>query len=384
MLNSDRENIVAYRLSGHHLSEQVGSEDWLKAAECAPQNTPPGGALLGLRVRVAELRFSDVRAARDETRELVEVWSLRQSPCMMRVDEMPVFTTGVCPDDEESWRAVMQGFLPIMDGMGRSATEIVDLVDEALMDALDGGVKLSKRGMGEELGKRLPKEFAGWCEPTTFSNFTAILVRALSLRGGFVITPRSGNEAHFMRTDHWLGAEPPSMDRSEARASVVERYLRMYGPSTPDDFAAWAGISEAAAGRIWSEVESDLVEVDAGKRPAYVLKPHVKTLESPPRPAPYRLVPAYDPYLQQRERAIVAPDGALRKQIWKHTGNPGVVLRDGEVVALWRHRKKGRKLAVNVAPVSRLTAEDRAAIEEEAAPLAEFRELTETTVSFDF
>lgn len=382
MRNLHRQDLIAYRLAGNYLSEPVAEEEWLRTAECSPQNTPPGGALLGLSARVGDLDAEEVRKAREDTHELVEAWSLRQSPCMMRAEEMPLFLAGLCPDDEESWREVMQGFLPILDGMGRSATEVVDLVDDALMDALGEGT-LSKRGMGEELGKRLPDEFAGWCEPTTFSNFTAILVRALSLRGGFVIIPRTGNEAHFARTDQWLGAETPPVDVSKARAFVVERYLRMYGPSTPTEFAEWAGIATSSAGRIWGEVESALVEVKVDGRERYVLQQHLPTLDTPPQPAHCRLVPAYDPYLQQRERSVVAPDAALRKRIWKHTGNPGVVLRDGEVVALWRNRKKGRELAVEVTEVSPLTSADHEAILSEAAPLAGLKGLSQTTVTFE-
>lgn len=38
------------------------------------------------------------------------------------------------------------------------------------------------------------------------------------------------------------------------------------------------------------------------------------------------------------------PDRAWRREIWRSSGNPGVVLSDGEIVATWRPKSTGERL----------------------------------------
>jgi hypothetical protein len=203
-------------------------------------------------------------------RSLLQVWSLRGSPCIVATQELPLFTTGLRPDDEASWRAVLVGFLPVIDHLGRTATEVMKLVIDATHDALDG-VVLTKRELGTALGRRMPEEFATWFEPDTFSAFSAILTRAASLTGTVTIAPRAGAEASFVRTDQWLGHPVPNQSPSDARAALVRRYLHLYGPSTVEDFAGWAGVAEQFARRAWSAVNDPLAEVDVAGRRCVVL-----------------------------------------------------------------------------------------------------------------
>lgn len=367
----DRSRVLAFRLANQQLSRRGGLEP---AAATAPQNTPPGSALLALRVR-SDVSAAQVASALEEERTLVQVWSLRGSPCVVPSAELALFTVGLLPDDEESWRAVVQGFVPMIDEMGLTATETMGLVIEATRDALDGKV-LTKRELGVALGKRLPKSFAKWMEPDAFSSFAAILTRAASLTGEFVIAPRVGNEASFLRTDQWLAPAPAGRD---ARADIVRRYLRLYGPSTPDDFASWSGIAPAYAKGSWEMVASELSEVSYEGRRQFVLSGDKRRLASAKPARGIRLLPPYEPWLQQRDRATVVPDKSLHKRIWKATGNPGVVLLNGEVVALWRQKKNGRVLQLTVEDLGDVV--DLDPIRTEAEPYAAFRGCSKTVVT---
>lgn len=106
------------------------------------------------------------------SRTALQAWSLRQSPYLFPTRDVHVFTTGLLPEDEESWRFCLQGFVPILDQIGMSSLEAVDLASPALQDALDGRV-LTKREMGAELAKRLPEKLGPWLEPETFTSFGA-------------------------------------------------------------------------------------------------------------------------------------------------------------------------------------------------------------------
>jgi Winged helix DNA-binding domain len=377
----DRHQVVAFRLARHHLTERLKQGGLRTAAATAPQNTPPGSAPLALRAR-ADVSGAQVDQAIANERALVQVWSLRGAPCIVPTEELPLFTLGLLPDDEASWRAALVGFLPVIDQLGRTASEVMEMVIDATYDALDG-VVLTKRELGTALGRRMPNEFAPWFEPDTFSAFSAILTRAASLTGTVTIAPRSGAEASFVRTDQWLDHPVSSQSPSDARAGLVRRYLQLYGPSTVEDFAGWAGVAEPFARRAWAAVDDPLAEVDLAGRRCVVLAQDVEALTSGGLPQGLRLLPPYEPYLQQRDRTTAVPDMALHQRIWKKTGNPGVVLRNGEVAGLWRQHKQGRKLMVTIEPVTTLSVQDRTLIEAEAEPLAEFRGCTITEVGYD-
>ena len=65
-----------------------------------------------------------------------------------------------------------------------------------------------------------------------------------------------------------------------------------------------------------------------------------------------RLLPPFDPYLDQRDRDTLCPTRAVRKRARTGIGAPGVVLVDGDLAGLWRPQKKGKRLVVTVEPLS--------------------------------
>ncbi|MET7297352.1 winged helix DNA-binding domain-containing protein [Embleya sp. NPDC005575] len=378
----DREQVLAFRAAGHHLTDAEPAPDLSAAAAAAgAQNTPPGNGPLALLARSPGLTAAEVDRALAEDKSLLQAWAVRQSPYLFPTRDLPVFTRPMLPEDEESWRVAVQGFVPMLDGTKRSAVEVVELTRVAIEDALDGQV-LTKRELGVALGKRMPDEFSGWFEPDTFSSFTAILARAVSLTGLFVIAPREGREASFVRTDQWLGKKPPHRSAAAARKEFVRRYLRAYGPSTPEHLAEWAGTAQTVAAKAWQAAADELREVRFDGRTTWIHRDDHEALIAPPEVRGLRVLPAYDPWLHLRDRATAVPDRKLHKQVWKHTGNPGVVLRDGELAALWRAQKKGRTLRLTVEAVRALRKADREGIEKLAADIAPFRGCAKAETAF--
>ena len=51
---------------------------------------------------------------------------------------------------------------------------------------------------------------------------------------------------------------------------------------------------------------------------------------------------------QEPDRDALAPDAALRKTMFPPVGRPGIVLGDGALAGLWRGRKKGDVLEIEV------------------------------------
>jgi hypothetical protein len=86
-----------------------------------------------------------------------------------------------------------------------------------------------------------------------------------------------------------------------------------------------------------------------------------------------RLLPPFDPYLDQRDRATLFPDPELRARARSGIGAPGAVLVDGALAGLWRPAKKGKRLVVTVEPIAKLTRKAVDALAAEAEVIAPYR-----------
>jgi hypothetical protein len=153
----------------------------------------------------------------------------------------------------------------------------------------------------------------------------------------------------FVAATDDLGAMgEPALSDQEARAGLVRRYRRCYGPASPATLAEWAGISVDDARRSLAASDEDPFTV--GGDPVLGA----------------RFLPPYDPWLLDRDRATLVPDPAARRVLWRAAANPGVVLADSEPAAAWRTHTRGGRLARRVQALAGGPAVDREALVEEA------------------
>ena len=173
---------------------------------------------------------------------------------------------------------------------------------------------------------------------------------------------------------------PSSHGPLPPEGEAVRRYLRFYGPGTRADFAPWAGMTGRHAKRAWAEVAAELVKVHAAGAKAWLLADDEAALASPPQAEGVRLLPPGDPYLQKPNRALLAPDEALRRDLFRAVGSPGVVLRDGRLAGSWKAKLTRGKLEVRVRRLGRLA---RAGVADEAARIAALRGAADVAVVLD-
>ena len=273
-----------------------------------------------------------------------------------------------------------------------SAAGLSKCVAAVLPAILDGRV-LTKDELGIALARQLGQEDAPdklplWNTPDGYgkNRYGETLVRfalsVVALRGLFCIAPRRDNVTTFRRMDQWLGPCLPPEDHAQARAELMRRYLQYYGPSTARHFAAWAGIAPAQAAAAWRLVEDELVEVAVDGRSAWLLQRDLQPFLSPTSAAGVRFLPPHDPYLLLRDRTTLIPDRALHRHLWRASGNPGVVLLDGQAVALWRPRKRGRRLGLRIEWFRDMPPSGRDQIEREGVTLAPFKDCTAVEIAF--
>ena len=368
------DRVRALRAAAHHLTDATRASSLVEAAAaCGLADVTPGFAAIALAARVPSAEPSDVSRALLEERSLAIVWSRRGMPCLVPSADVNVFTLGLRPDDEESWQETMPGFVSHLDTVGMTATELVAVANDAVLEALDGR-QLTKRELLSAVAAKMPVALKTWFDEGTISSFVAVLARAAALNGTFLVVPAHEGEATFALTAQWLGVRPDDSGAAAevARRELVRRYLHAYGPSSSKAFAEWAGTGEGAARRAFEAIGGELVAASVEGAHGYLLGDDAALLDDPPAPDGISLLPAHDAYLASPDRRVIVPDAALHKRLWRSAGNPGAVLAHGEIVAAWRANKRGSRLELEVATFRTLPAAMVRAIELQAPRLTAF------------
>jgi hypothetical protein len=378
-----RDDVIAFRLNAHHLTERLGEHGLLDAAgRCGIQNSPPGSALLALHARVRYFTQQQLDEAVAEDKSLLQSWSMRGAPFYFPTSRAAAFTTGVLPPTEEAMRHFILGVGPAVDQLGMSLTEAVEMAGAEVGDVL-AGRRLAIGELGAEIAERIARKLPKnqrdtWKKEGPYAAGQPLgeavvhfCLRILTLQGVVCFAPRAGNKAPFVLVEEWLGRSIPAIDPADARADLLRRYLHGYGPSTRADFAAWLGVRAGDAGSWWNLVEDELTQVDFVGL-AWILTEDLDPLKSAPAPEGVRLLPPRDPYTQLRDRATIV-DAGHNREVWRPSGDPGTVLAYGRIAGTWRPRKSGRKMTITIKSFGSLKDRDIKSLQAEAEQIAVLR-----------
>jgi hypothetical protein len=193
---------------------------------------------------------------------------------------------------------------------------------------------------------------------------------------------RVGNEMRYAATTgtiaiRWEGARAPviwtvpaaDIEPADACRELARRYLHVFGPSTSEPFARWAGISRHSAANAFASLDGALLPVRSPLGDEWLLtedEPELRATETAVAPA--RLLPSGDAYFLfhgAAERELLVPSPDLRAQLWTSRVWPGALLVDGEIRGTWRRAQH----TVRVETWTRLSREAREAVESEARGL---------------
>jgi hypothetical protein len=349
MLDVAADQALAFRVAGHHLDRRVGAE--AAVAAFGLQEYPPGwGALAALRARSLDALPPDT----------VTVNALRGAPYVVPRADVRVFTAALVPPDEAGLRALVGARAAkevVEEGYG--VEEALGLVAAAAREGLAGG-PLERDAFHQAMRERLPDALLPWCRGCQSHHVRPGFWRALGPLGVTVMPAQAT----------WGLAEPAPMPIEEARAELVRRFLRVYGPATHTQLASFAQTAPSHAKRLFDGIADELSPASVEGRRGWVLAADLDRLESPPPASGVRLLGGHDPYVAQPDRtSLVGDDGALRKRLFPSVGRPGVVLADGVLAGLWRGHKKGDVLEVSVEWLG-----DEVDVAEEATAIAQLRD----------
>ncbi|HEX2221140.1 MAG TPA: crosslink repair DNA glycosylase YcaQ family protein [Candidatus Limnocylindria bacterium] len=321
-LRLERAQILAYRRRVQALEERLppGPESLRQAAWAGLQDSMPRAALLSIHARVDGTRPD----ALDDP-SLVQLWGPRYSTYVVAAADVAPFTLG------RLWQ----------DPRRRQRAEDIAARLTAFLD----GREMLDRDAGPALG--VHPNALRYASPT-----------------GTVLVRWDGARAPTVRS-----VPPPAIDPREARLELARRYLHVFGPTTADAFAEWAGIRPPEGRTAFEALGATLTHVRTPIGDAWILADDEQALRAPARPAaaPARLLPSGDTYflLQGADRELLVPEADRRRLLWTPRVWPGAVLVSGEIVGTWRRAGA----VVVIEPWRRLALAERNAIEAEAASL---------------
>jgi Winged helix DNA-binding domain len=319
-LRLTRQQILAFRRSVGGLDRRVAksTESLRRAAWAGLQDSMPRAALLSLHARIEN---ADPTTWEDPS--LAQLWGPRYSTYVVPKRDFALFSLGRLPDNAK----------------GRERAETMA---ERVRKQLDGA-------------RRTDREVAG----------------ALGVGNAIRYATTTGTIAI-----RWDGARAPviwtvaapTIDPADAGRELARRYLHVFGPTTADGFARWAGISRRAGAAAFAALEGALMPVRTPLGDEWLLaddEPAVRAGETAPAAA--RLLPSGDAYflLDGKERELLVARADQRERLWTSRVWPGAVLVEGEIRGTWRRARH----SVTIESWSRLPRSARDAVEAEAGSL---------------
>jgi len=290
-LKLTRQQILAFRRRVGALDERMpmGAHSLRRAAWAGLQDSMPRAALLSLHARV-----EGVEPSTWEHPSLAQLWGPRYSTYVVPKRDFALFSLGRLPDNAK----------------GRLRAErMAELLQAALNDR-----RVTDREAARALGVGNAIRYAA----TT----------------GTVAIRWEGARAPTVWT-----VPAPEIDPAHACRDLARRYLHIFGPTTADAFARWAGISRRAASTAFASLEGSLLPVRSPLGDEWLLAEDEPTMRAAPTAAaPARLLPSGDTYflLDGAEREILVPREDQRQRLWTPRVWPGALLVEGEIRGTWR------------------------------------------------
>jgi winged helix DNA-binding protein len=270
--------------------------------------------------------------------ELALAWTLRGAPHAYRRDDLAGVARATAPYSEadaakrvfDAAKPLRAAGIAVQDALATVAGQLREVVVEPTV----------KGDVSGALSERLDEPFLRYCRPCDAVHTYEQPFRLSALPAGLELTAGTSPPV-LRRVPGWSGPA----GTAPARLDVVRAYLHLHGPATPQHVAGYLDAPVKDVKAHWPE---DVVEVTVGSSPRWALADDLPALESPPDVAVTRLLSPYDPLLQARDRELLVPDDARRKQLWVVLGRPGGILHDGSLVGTWRPRASGGRLGLQV------------------------------------
>jgi hypothetical protein len=360
MDNVSVDQVRQFRLHTHHLDTWYQKTDVASVAgACGFQNSPPGAWEIALHNRIRDFKQDDMKKMLEVEKMLLQAWSIRGAPLVFPVSESNTFLSALVANQEESW-IYTRGIQLALDFIEMPFEVLLKMLKQVI-PKLDSKVLISKATLDQTLADwmllLLPNDKrALWNNPSMYGNpktqtvggaVVSFLLRPCSFMGLLVFGKREGISPTFTSFCNWIG-HPLEIEGNPGQ-KLVRKYLHCYGPASIDGFMAWLGCSSAQAERTWQTVVNEIEPVYLAGKKLYLRSDDKELLLSPPQSnRKVHLLGGHDPYLGMQDRDVILDNKVKQNQIWQTVANPGAVLWQGKISGMWRSKKRGNGLDIEV------------------------------------
>lgn len=362
----DREQALAQRIHAQQLDRPVADRPLTDAAvlDLGVQDSGRDGASWALANRGVPVDSPQVL---EEAPELALAWTLRGAPHFYRRVDLADVAVATSPFSEAdaakrlvgAGKPLLEAGMGVRAGLAEVAAGLRDIVVRPTVkgDASGG------------LTAVLPERHIRDCVPCGTRHVWEMPFRLSALYAGLELAP--GTSPPVLRRvplwprRTWGPAEDPMA--APERLQVIRAYLRLLGPASQADVAAYLDSTVAEVKAHWPE-DAEPVEVE-GRR-GWLLPDGGGSASTE---GLVRLLGPFDLLLQGRDRDVLVPDRSRHAALWPVLGRPGAVLAGTELVGTWRPKASGPKLTLRLDLWPRLPAATRAQVEEEGQRLAAHR-----------
>jgi hypothetical protein len=326
---------------------------------CGIQAQEASAATLAVRARSAGLVVADVERARVQERTIIRTWG-------------PRGTLHLLASDDIGWLLPLLG--PVFVAGDRRRREELGLDEDVcargihiILNVLANQGPMTRAELFEQLANQ-GIHLEGQARPH--------LLFQAALEGLICLGPDRGAEPTYVLLNDWIGHERRGhpLSEDEAYAELTHRYLSAYGPATPEDQAAWSGMSLSKTRAAWLRMADQFMEIEFAGSAAWMLKTCAAWLDELPVHTPIvRLLPRFDIYLlgYQKRDLAVQPQYAKRINAGGGIIHP-TVLVDGRVVGMWKGKRQKNLLLVVVEPFEQFTPEVYEGLDAETEDIAGF------------
>jgi len=311
----------------------------------AMHSSDPLTPVLGAWARVAGFEPEMLDRALLGDRTLVRLHAMRRTLFLVPTDELGIFQGAAAREVARRERRQLEGWLAAEMSRG----EVPRWLRRAEARVLEG---LGEEGelRTAELTRRVPELAVritmGSGKWSSRSPISSRLLFLMALEGRIVRTRALGSwrssQYHWAVAADWFaGTAAAAMTPENARAELVRRYLRAFGPATLVDVRWWTGWSMTRAREALRAVGAVPVALE-GEGKGWLLPEDLAEVERPSGDPVVTLLPGLDPtpmgwkerswYLGPHEKALFDTNGNVGPTVWV----------DGRIVGGWAQRSDGR------------------------------------------
>lgn len=318
-------------------------------------------AELQLAARIDGLKRSDVRDAIAD-RRLVKTWAMRGTLHLLAADDLWRFVEAWPTRDgtrAPAWLKYFKVTLKQLDGVVGSIGAVLDGTPVTRAElAAAVGERLGDKALGARLG-------SGWGE----------FLKPAAGRGLLAFGPDAGRNVTFVNPSAWIdGGSKKSIDPLVALGRLTERWLASFPGAGRDAAARWWGIaSRPTMAEALNRAGADLVEIDVEGTKGWARGGDVTRLVAIEPASGIRLLPNFDPFVNELPRKTEALLPVSRHDLVYRTAGwiTPVVIVDGRVAGTWEI-SDGRTGGISVQPFYRWRGGARKELAAEVDRIAAF------------